>query len=148
MLLRTLLEELRFLFFWLLKNFSKTGTFNFLVLSVIAGKVYGIIHLVRSQNFPQNENFLPPDTLTYVRLSGRKNFFFENFVSVINEWSPLKKHTEICCSIDLFFENEYRPLATIHCSNILSRSCYNKKIYEYVSISNQKSTPFWTNNLL
>ena len=58
-------------------SFSKTGTSKFLVLSFIAGKVYGIIHLVRSQNFPQNENFLPPDTLTYVCLSGRKNFFLK-----------------------------------------------------------------------
>ena len=56
-------------------SFIKTGTSKFLVLSFIAGKVYGIIHLVRLQNFPQNENFLPPDTLTYVCLSGRKNFF-------------------------------------------------------------------------
>ena len=32
----------------------------------------GIIHLVRMQNFPKNENFLPSDTHMYVCISGGK----------------------------------------------------------------------------
>ena len=28
----------------------------------------GIIHLVRTENFPKNYHFLPPDTHTYVRV--------------------------------------------------------------------------------
>ena len=33
---------------------------------------WGIIHLVCTQNFPRNEYFLPPDTHTYMRVSGVK----------------------------------------------------------------------------
>ena len=31
-----------------------------------------VIHLVRTQNFPKNEHFLPPDTHTYLCVSGDK----------------------------------------------------------------------------
>ena len=37
---------------------------------------FGIIHLVRSQNFPKNKHFLPPDTHTYVCASGAKYWKF------------------------------------------------------------------------
>ena len=43
----------------------------------------GIIQLVRTQNFPKNQHFLPPDT-------GKKNFP-ENFAYVLNEWFPTTK---------------------------------------------------------
>ena len=43
-----------------------------------------VIHLVRTQNFPKNWYFLPPDTHTYV-IRGRK-YFLENFAYVPNEW--------------------------------------------------------------
>ena len=33
---------------------------------------FGIIHLVRKQNFPKNQPFLLPDTHTYVCVSGGK----------------------------------------------------------------------------
>ena len=33
---------------------------------------FGIIHLVRIQNFPKNQHFLLPDTHTYVCVSGGK----------------------------------------------------------------------------
>ena len=41
---------------------------------------FGIIHLIRTQNFPKNQHFLPPDTHTYVCESGgKKCYFFEKF---------------------------------------------------------------------
>ena len=44
-----------------------------------------IIHLVGTQNFPKN-CFLPPDTHTYMGVSGgRKCKFFGNFAYVLNE---------------------------------------------------------------
>ena len=33
----------------------------------------GIIDLVRTQNFPKNKHFLPPDMYMYVCVSGGKN---------------------------------------------------------------------------
>ena len=33
---------------------------------------FGIIHLVRKQNFPKNQHFLLPDTHTYMCVSGGK----------------------------------------------------------------------------
>ena len=46
----------------------------------------GIIHLVRTQNFPKNEHLLSPDTHMYVYVSGDKNVSFsENFAYVLNE---------------------------------------------------------------
>ena len=38
------------------------------------GVIIGIINLVRAQNFPKNLNFLPPDTQTYVYVSGGKKY--------------------------------------------------------------------------
>ena len=41
----------------------------------IKGRVlltYGIIYLLRSQNFPKNQHFLPPDTHTFMCVSGGK----------------------------------------------------------------------------
>ena len=35
---------------------------------------FGIIHVVRTQNFPKNKNFLPPDTQTFVCVSGGMKF--------------------------------------------------------------------------
>ena len=55
----------------------------------------GIVFLVRTQNFPKNYNFLPPDTLTYgcVLEEGVKNISFsQNFVFVLNVWSPAIPH--------------------------------------------------------
>ena len=53
----------------------------------------GIIHLVSTQNFPKKLYFLPPDTLTYVCVSGGKKCkfwvrdasFSESFAYVLNE---------------------------------------------------------------
>ena len=46
-----------------------------------------IIHLVRTQNFPKNLNFIPPDPHTYVLHQGvRKISFLKNFANVLNEW--------------------------------------------------------------
>ena len=51
----------------------------------------GIIHLVRLQNFPKNEDFLPPDTHKYVYVSrGKKCCFSENFANVLNQWSEIE----------------------------------------------------------
>ena len=50
-----------------------------------------IIDLVRTQNFPKNQHFLPPDTYTYVRCvyQGVRNVSFsENVAYVLNEWPP------------------------------------------------------------
>ena len=35
---------------------------------------HGVIHLVRTQNFPKNKHFLPPDTQTYRCVSGGKKY--------------------------------------------------------------------------
>ena len=37
--------------------------------------IYGIIHLVRAQIFPENFYFVSPDTHSYVRVSRVKNIF-------------------------------------------------------------------------
>ena len=39
----------------------------------------GIIYLVRTQNVPKKQHFLPSDTHTYVFVSGVRNVLFENF---------------------------------------------------------------------
>ena len=50
---------------------------------------YGIINLVRTQNFPKNFYFLPPDTHTYVVLSGVKRYkFFGKFCVRTKSMSP------------------------------------------------------------
>ena len=46
----------------------------------------GIIHLVHSQNFPKNSNFLPPDTYTLVYQGVRNVSFSKIFAYVLNEW--------------------------------------------------------------
>ena len=43
---------------------------NDLNISNVTG--FSVIYLVRTQNFPQNEHFLPPDTHTYICISGGK----------------------------------------------------------------------------
>ena len=54
----------------------------------------GIVHLVRTENFPKDWRFLPPDTHTYVCVSEVRNVSFsENFAYVVNEWSVLKLET-------------------------------------------------------
>ena len=47
--------------------------------------MYGIIHLVRTENFPKNQHFLPPDTHTYVRAyQGVRNVgFSENLACFV-----------------------------------------------------------------
>ena len=45
-----------------------------------------VIHLVRTQNFTKNWHFLPFDTHLCVS-GGKKCFFSENFVYVLNEWT-------------------------------------------------------------
>ena len=44
----------------------------FIFLSVVKATILGIIHLVRTQDFPENFYFLPPDMHTYVCVSGGK----------------------------------------------------------------------------
>ena len=44
----------------------------FIFLSVVEATILGIIHLVRTQDFPENFCFLPPDMHTYVCVSGGK----------------------------------------------------------------------------
>ena len=52
-------------------------------------RIVGIIHLVRTQNFPKNHNFFPPDTHARTSTSqGVRNVTFsENFAYAPNEWS-------------------------------------------------------------
>ena len=45
----------------------------------------GIIHLVCTQNFSKKYYFLPPDTHTYMCVSGGKCCFSENFAYVLNK---------------------------------------------------------------
>ena len=49
-----------------------------------------ITHLIRLQNILENYHFLPPDTHTYVCVSGdlRNVSCSKNFANVLNEWSP------------------------------------------------------------
>ena len=53
----------------------------------------GVIHLVRTQNFPKNQHFLHLIRTRYVFVSGgwgwgvRNVSFSENFAYVLNEWS-------------------------------------------------------------
>ena len=37
----------------------------------LCNNLHGIIHLVRTQNFPKNQNFLPPDTHAYAHVRVR-----------------------------------------------------------------------------
>ena len=46
----------------------------------------GIIHLVRMQNFPENQHFLPRDTHTYVRVSKDKKCWFSGNFCVSTKW--------------------------------------------------------------
>ena len=43
------------------------------------------MHLVSTQNFPENIHFLPPDTQTHVYLSEGNVNFSENFALVLNK---------------------------------------------------------------
>ena len=45
-------------------------------LNVILVLVIGIIYLVHTQNFTKNLTFLPPDTHTYLCISGDKKCYF------------------------------------------------------------------------
>ena len=49
------------------KGLTQNKTFPFLSYP-------GIIHLVRTQDFPGNRHFLSPDTHTYLYVSGGKKF--------------------------------------------------------------------------
>ena len=50
--------------------------------------LYWITNLLRLQNFPKKWYFLPPDTHTYVGVTGGKKFnFLENTDNALNELS-------------------------------------------------------------
>ena len=50
------------------------------------------IHLVPTQHFPKNQYFLPPDTHTYVYVSGGKRYqFIRNFGVRTKQMIPLAK---------------------------------------------------------
>ena len=76
----------------------------------------GVIHLVRTQNFPKNQHFLPPDMHTYVCVSwGKKCWFFGKFC-VRTKWMipccfslSLCAHWIIACNA-YFEEQQYHNL--------------------------------------
>ena len=78
----------------------------------IARILLGIIHLVRTQNFPENQHFLPLDTHTYVCLSEGKNVSFsEDFTKwmipskttlAANTWSIIKCFTQGFRNLSIF----------------------------------------------
>ena len=55
----------------------------FIFLSVVKATILGIIHLVRTQDFPENFYFLPPDMHAYQEV--RNVSFSENFAYLLNE---------------------------------------------------------------
>ena len=65
------------------------------------------MHLVRTQNFPENVHFLPPDTQTHVYLSEGNVNFSENFALVLNKWSLIFFFTD--------FKRKYLSHSKIEC---------------------------------
>ena len=50
------------------------------------GSLIGIVHLVRTQNFPKNQHFLSPDKRTYVCVSGGKKCWFFGKFCMRTKW--------------------------------------------------------------
>ena len=75
----------------------------------------GVVHLVRTQNFPKNQHFLPPDTHTYVCVSGGKYVSFSgDFANVLNGL-PLKMFKNAIKILKIYFnDTNYR----YYCNNI------------------------------
>ena len=54
---------------------------------------FGVIHLVRTQNFPKNQEFLPPDMHMYVCVPGATKCQFFGKFYVRTKWmTPLKEN--------------------------------------------------------
>ena len=59
-------------------------------------ETFGIIHLVRTQNFPKNQHFLPPDAHTYV---SKKCWFFGKFCVRTKWMTPFQNQENTCFAI-------------------------------------------------
>ena len=69
----------------------------------------GIIHLVRTQNVSRSEHFLPPDTHTYVCVSGAKKCEFFEIFCIRTKWMIpclyINNSNRLCLQGKSFFDN-------------------------------------------
>ena len=67
----------------------------------------GIIHVVRTQNFPKSWHFLPPDTHTYICVSGGKKCYFFGKFCVHNKWMISKLSDTLSSSLSSY---DFQPI--------------------------------------